>query len=35
MLIRTKKPQPDGRGTIRERGGAQSGGFDEARFLLC
>ena len=35
MLIRTKKPQRGGQGTIREHGDAQTGGFDEARFLLC
>jgi hypothetical protein len=35
MLIRTKKPQQQGRGTIREQDGLQTSAFNEARFLLC
>jgi len=35
MLIRTKKPQPGSRGTIREQPRPRSGVFHEARFLLC
>jgi len=35
MLIRTKKPQQDRRGTIREQLCTSSGSFNEARFLLC
>jgi hypothetical protein len=35
MLIRTKKPQHDGRGTIREQVRPAFGAFNEARFLLC
>jgi hypothetical protein len=35
MLIRTKKPQENGRGTIGEQLSTSSGTFNEARFLLC
>jgi hypothetical protein len=35
MLIRTKKPQLDGQGTIREQPRPRRGFFHEARFLLC
>jgi len=35
MLIRTKKPQQGGRGTIREQSRPRRGVFHEARFLLC